>query len=147
MTGRRAALALLFLAAGLSAWAAEVTRNIQIDAPATAVAGKTVKITISASTEARGDEQIGFLQAESSTDGGKTWEGVCYDTKAGISAVRDAYPKAGKAGSVILLRVRVAFRSSQGDVDFTGKPIDWNGTWQNWKTPPTKISRTVVVAR
>ncbi|MFI5335296.1 MAG: hypothetical protein ACHQ5A_00820 [Opitutales bacterium] len=132
--------------AGLPGFAA-VKRVVSITAPASAVAGSTVHITIAASTSGEGDEQIGFLHAQYSTDGGKTWVGICFDAKVGLAVSRQASPAAGKAGSSILIRARAAFRSSAGDVDYSGQSINWDGSWDKWQVPPAKVTRIMIVAR
>ncbi len=43
-------------------------------------------------------------------------------------------------------RILVAFRGGKaGDVDFNGTPIQWDGSWGKWESPPTKIATIDVV--
>jgi hypothetical protein len=144
---RRGCLALgLLLIFVLPAWAG-TNRTVEINTPATAVAGSGFAVVITASTTADDGEQVGFLQAEYSADGGKTWTGMCYDTAAGSSATRTNQVQAGAAGTNVQIRVRVAFRGPKGDVDLKGKPIDWNGSWEKWQSPPAISAKTSVVRR
>ena len=114
-------------------------RVIKISAPASALPDTDISVPVAVSTDAGGGEQIGFIHADFSTDGGKTWTGFCYAENAGPSAKRTANFKTGAAGSKAIVRVRVAFRGGKaGDVDFNGKTLDWSGTWEQWKGPPAK---------
>ncbi len=124
-----------------------VNRVLMIAAPVLAVADSKITISVFASTNAGGGEQIGFFHVEYSTDGGKTWTGFCYAENAGISAIRTASLKTGPAGSKTLLRVRIAYRGgAAGDVDFNGTTINWADSWGKWREPPAKISTTTIVA-
>lgn len=124
-----------------------VTRTVTIEAPATVVAGASVAVTVAASTDAMGGEQIGFFHAQYSLDDGKTWTSFCFDEALGGSASRSTQFTAGPAGSKALVRVRVAFRGGKAsDVDFTGAPIKWEGSWGKWLTPPTRMTAIKVVA-
>jgi hypothetical protein len=127
---------------------AAVERTLRIEAPASVAAGGELTVTISASTDAGQGEQVGFLQAESSLDGGKTWTAICYLQKSGPQAVQQSTLKTGPAGSTVRLRVRAAFREGlAGDVDFNGAAIAWKGTWNDWKSPPAKHASIAVTAR
>ena len=53
-------------------------RLVNINLPGSASAGDTTSVLITASTDVTG-EQVGFLQAEYSIDGGKKWVSICYD--------------------------------------------------------------------
>ncbi len=124
-----------------------VNRTITINAPATVYAGQSLTIPTSASTDATDSEQIGFYHAEYSTDGGNSWTGYSYDVNVGKSATRNAYITAGNAGSHIQVRVKIAFRGgSAGDVDYTGYPIDWGGTWSSWSGTSTVYAYLNVIA-
>lgn len=136
---------LLFLLLAVPAMAAN--RLLLIDAPATAGAGTTVHVTVAASTTATDGEQIGFFQAEYSTDDGKTWNPV-YAEKVGKSAKRAVDFQAGPKGSKAMVRARMAFRGGKaGDVDFAGKPIAWSGSWGRWDTPPAKVVTIEITAQ
>ncbi len=129
----------LLLSLGLavsSAYAAN--RTVAITAPATAAPGAALQVIVSAATDAGDAEQIGFFHAEYSNDGGVTWN-PHYLVTAGPKSTQKLEFKAGPAGSKSLVRVRIAFRGGKaGDVDYTGKPIDWDKTWNKWATPPAK---------
>jgi hypothetical protein len=128
--------------------ASAVERTLRIEAPSLAAAGREVAFTISASTDAGQGEQVGFLQAESSLDGGKTWMAVCYLQKSGAKVTQSATLKSGLAGTTIRLRVRAAFRDGlAGDVDVSGAAIRWDGSWKEWKSPPAKQASITVAAR
>jgi hypothetical protein len=115
-----------------------VNRTLAISAPAAVKPGVGVQVTVTAATDATDGEQIGFFQAEYSTDGGKTWVPV-YAENVGRSATRQVDFKAGAAGFPSLVRARTAFRGGKsGDVDFAGKPIAWGESWSKWETPPAK---------
>jgi hypothetical protein len=132
----------LFPAVGLAA-----ERDLSISAPATALAGAEVEVSIAAATHLGGGEQIGFLHGEYSVDGGRAWTGFCYDQNLGPSATREVAIKTGPPGSKIVVRVRVAFRDgAAGDVDFSGAAIRWTDTWRDWREPPAKVVTISVVA-
>ena len=115
-----------------------VERTLVIKAPASVPAHSGVHVEVTATTNAGDAEQIGFFQAEYSVDGGKNWVPV-YAEKLGASAKRGVDFTAGAAGVPALVRVRIAFRGGKaGDVDFTGKPIAWGGSWGTWENPPAK---------
>jgi hypothetical protein len=140
---RRSAV-LLFLLVAVPAFA--VTRTVHIDAPAQTVAGAKMSITVLASTGASDGEHIGFFHAEYSVDGGRTWTGFCFDEKLGPIASRTAAITVGARGSQARIRVRIAFRGGQaGDVDFSGAPIRWEGSWGKWTSPPAKYATIEVV--
>ncbi len=134
------------IATGLPAYA--VTRDIAITAPTTAEAGSKVAITVSARTDAGGGEKIGFFHADYSVDNGLTWTAISYSTSSGSKTSRSVTLSVKEAGTKALIRVRAAFRGGKaGDVDYTGKTIDWDGTWNKWQEPPAKIVSIEVVAK
>lgn len=136
---------ILSLLAAVPALAA--IRTLSINAPATAKPGENIHVIIAAATEAVDAEQIGFFHAEYSVDDGRNWLPV-YAEKPGRKLSRALDIPAGAVGSKVLVRVRVAFRGGQaGDVDYADKPIDWNGTWTKWETPPAKTAEIIVTAR
>jgi len=137
----------LSLLALLALPAFAVDRVLTITAPATAAPGTDVHVEITAGTTARDGEQIGFLQAEYSADGGKTWVPV-YAEMVGTDSTRAVNFRTGRAGTPAVVRVRAAFRGGKaGDVDFTGKPIVWGESWGKWATPPAKQVTIPVAAR
>ena len=120
-------------------------RELFIAAPVLAAAESKIKITILASTDARG-EQVGFLHGEYSIDGGKVWTGFCYAENAGSAATRSVSFKVGGVGSQTLVRVRAAYRGgAAGNVDFNGEAIRWTDTWSKWQMPPAKITITTII--
>ena len=122
-------------------------RALTISAPPAAQPGASVHVTVTASTDATDGEQIAFFQSEYSMDSGKTWIPV-YAEKVGRSATRSVDFQAGEEGSKALVRVRIAFRGGKaGDVDFSGAPIAWGGSWGKWTTPPAKSAVISVTAR
>lgn len=134
------------LATGLPAFA--VNREITITAPSTATAGSKVTITAAARTDAGAGERIGFFHADYSTDNGVTWTAISYATNAGAKASYSATFTVKESGTKALVRVRVAFRGGKaGDVDFTGKPIVWDGSWAKWQEPPAKFAHIAVAAK
>lgn len=144
--GRWLLLAVVSLAAtGLPAYA--VSREVSIIAPASALAGAKVSVSVEASTNAGGGERVGFFHADYSTDGGTTWTAISYATNEGADTSHTATFKVGAAGSMTLIRVRVAFRGGRaGDVDFSGKKIEWKTSWNEWQKPPAKVFTIRVVA-
>ncbi|MDI1250960.1 MAG: hypothetical protein PSV13_19005 [Lacunisphaera sp.] len=138
------ALALILLG-GQSAYA-EGSRNLSIRTPSSAVAEAPIEILLAATTSMAG-ETIAFFHAEYSVDNGKKWTPISYETDAGAAVSRNLTFKVGPAGTVSLVRVRVAYRSKTGDFDFTGTPIKWDDSWKNWLRPPAKYSTISVVAR
>jgi hypothetical protein len=128
--------------------AGAVERTLRIEAPATVAAGQELVVTISASTDAGQGEQVGFLQAESSVDGGQTWKAICYLQQSGAQVEQRASLKPGAAGTTVKLRARAAYRDGlAGDVDFNGAAIMWKGSWNEWKSPPAKLASIAVTAR
>lgn len=139
-------LALVSLAALVSAGAVE--RALRIDAPPAVRAGRDVMLTISASTDAGGGEQIGFLQAEASVDGGRTWIALCYLQKSGPQVSQEASVKTVSTTTAVKIRARVAFRDGlAGDVDYTGAAIRWEESWKEWREPPAKSASVNAIAR
>lgn len=134
----------LFIASSVPAFAAN--RVLTLTGPAVARPGAPVRVMVTASTDAGDGEQIWFFHSEFSTDGGTTWTPV-YAEKVGTSASRPVDFKAGAKGTIALVRAKMAFRNGKaGDVDYTGTPIDWNGSWNKWATPPAKIFTVKVTA-
>ena len=120
-------------------------RELFIASPVLAAAEAKIKITILASTDARG-ERVGFLHGEYSIDDGQNWTGFCYEENAGSSATRSVSFKVGAAGSKALVRVRAAYRGgAAGDVDCNGEAIRWTDTWSKWQMPPAKITVTSII--
>ncbi len=119
---------------------AAVTRSLELNVPAAIKAGTDVNAVVAAATNAEDAEQIAFLHVEFSLDGGKTWAPV-YAENLGRKTSRTVNIPAGKEGSKVLVRARAAFRGGKaGDVDYLGKPIQWDGTWGTWATPPAKAA-------
>lgn len=120
-------------------WAAAAKRVVQVQVPTKVAPGEVVEVSVTASTDAGAGEQIGFLHAEYSVDGGKTWTAFCYESNAGPSLARVTQVTAGSAGSTLTVRARVAFRGGvAGDVDFNGAAIRWEDHWHNWSEPPAR---------
>lgn len=116
-------------------------RSITITAPTEVAAGSNVSVVISAHTDGDLAEEIGFLHAEYSVDGGKTWVAIFYAQNAGSEANREVTFQASATGVKFLIRVRGAFRGGKaGDVDVTGQPIQWNESWEKWRAPCTKFA-------
>ena len=135
----------LFALTLLAQSASAVERVLKIEAPAFAVPDTQVKFTVHASTDAGGNERIGFFHIESSSDGGKTWVGRCFEQNMGASTVRMYMVPTGPAGSKTILRARVAFRGGKaGDVDYTGAAIKWQESWTTWGEPPARIATVEV---
>jgi hypothetical protein len=127
--------------------AGAVERILRIDAPATVKPGRALTVTVFAATDAGQGEQIGFLQVESSVDGGRTWVAVCYLDKVGATVERPVNLTAGAVGSRVQVRARAAFRDGlAGDVDYTGAALRWNDSWAKWAEPPAKSVVIAVVA-
>jgi hypothetical protein len=144
-----ARIATLFVVAGalLAIPAQAVERMLKIELPAVAAANAPMRVTVRASTDAGGGEQIGFLHVEGSIDGGKTWNGLCFMQNLGPSTTRTLSVTAGAPGTTIVVRARVAYRGGKaGDVDFKGAAIKWQDTWGNWAEPPAK-SATIEIAK
>jgi hypothetical protein len=122
-----------------------VERTLELTAPATVVAGTPIPVMLAASTNAGQGERIGLFQADYSIDGGRTWTGLCYMDNIGPATRQERAISPGPAGTVVKVRLRVAFRDGlAGDVDYTGAAIRWNVGWGKWQEPPAK-SVTIVV--
>ena len=120
---------------------AAVNRTIGIKAPAEVAAGSAVSVTVHASTDASDGEQIGFLHADYSIDGGTTWTQFCYTEKSGAKLSRQTVFTANAKGGKAIVRVRVAFRGgAAGDVDCKGGAILWGDSWQKWRSPAAKYA-------
>jgi len=121
-------------------------RGLQLVAPTDVPAGGSASVLISASTNFDG-ERVAFVHVEYSIDAGKTWQVLFYETDLGETFSRRAdfsvAPTKGKA----ILRARAAFRSAAGDVDYVGTPIQWDTTWAQWRTPPTRYAIIYVGGR
>lgn len=139
----RAGLVLGLVTLAASAFAAE--RKVTIALPEKVPAGRPITVSIAASTDFGGGEQIGFLHSEYSVDGGKTWKQFTYVTNVGAKTEHGLTFDAGAKGTKVLVRARIAFRGGKaGDVDFAGKKIEWDKTWNGWGEPPTKVASAVV---
>lgn len=125
-----------------------VERTVELHGPATVAAESALTVTISARSDAGQGERIGFFQAEASSDGGQTWQPVCYLDNLAAETRQTVSLTAGAAGTVLKVRVRVAFRDGlAGDVDFRGAAIRWTETWGQWREPPAKSLAIAVVAK
>lgn len=132
---------ILSLLAFAAVSALAVDRTLTVTAPVEATSGEKVHITLTAQTGGDGNEKVGFLHAEYSTDGGATWTSFCYAQDAGPSTQRTADIAVGATGTKTIVRARAAFRGgSAGDVDFKGGPIQWDGSWAKWLTPPARFA-------
>lgn len=139
-------LAAAFILAGAGS-AMAANRTLTITAPSTVQSGAAVQVMVAASTDAADGEQIGFFHSEYSLDGGKTWVPV-YAENVGPAATRQIDFKAGAEGIKILVRSHMAFRGGKaGDVDYTGAPIAWSGSWDKWQAPPAKYLTIRVTAK
>ncbi len=127
--------------AALSAVAAN--RTLTIFAPPSAPAGKPLDVPVMVVTDQKG-EHIAFFHGEFSVDGGTTWSAFSYEQQLGMSEKRTARIPGAAAGAKVMVRVRVAFRSDKGDVDVTGKPVDWQNSWEKWQQPVAKVTTTLV---
>jgi hypothetical protein len=144
--GRFVSLLVAALLAAGAGFAAD--RSIRIEAPRQVATGSSVNVPVSVITQKGDGEKIGFFHAEYSVDEGRTWVGFAYDQKLEAHAVRRLMMTAGPAGTTIRIRVRIAFRGgASGDVDYLGKPIDWDGTWTKWSEPPALSAVVRVVSR
>jgi hypothetical protein len=124
---------------------AAVNRVFALTLPATVPAGGKVDVAVRMSTDAGEGEAIAFMQAEYSTDGGRTWTSSWAEQDLGTGADRGFSFTAGAAGTECKVRVRVAYRGGvAGAVDCAGAAIRWFDTWKNWHEPPAK-SATVSV--
>jgi hypothetical protein len=147
MNSRRLAPILFLLSLLTVVPALAVTRTLSLTAPATAKPGSNIHVEVAASTDAADAEQIGFLHAEYSADGGKTWVPV-YAENLGRKGMKGVDIPAGAEGTKALVRARVAFRGGKaGDVDFSGAPIQWGSSWGKWETPPAKSATISVTAK
>jgi hypothetical protein len=132
---------LLFILCLAAVPAFAVDRMVSITAPAETRPGVPVHVAVIASTDAVDGEQIGFLHAQYSLDGGKTWVAICFEEKAGALLERGVDFTPGDASAKVLVRVRVAFRGGKaGDVDYKGGAISWDDTWANWRAPVSKFA-------
>lgn len=123
------------------------TRTHTLTAPSTVKPGAAVQIIVTASTDATDGEQIGFFHSEYSMDGGKTWAAV-YEEKVGSERSQQIDLKAGAEGAKIIVRSHIAFRGGKaGDVDYTGAPIAWGGSWDKWQAPPARHHTIRVTAK
>ena len=136
--------ALVVVAGALLAPAAQaVERVLKLEAPAKAAANTAVRITVHASTDAGGNERIGFLHSDYSVDGGKTWTALAYEQDLGTATTRVYIVKTGIPGTKTMVYTRAAYRGGvAGDVDFKGGAIQWNGSWSSRDEPP---GRTVTI--
>lgn len=134
----------LLLGAVLPAPAA-VNRVFTLTVPAVVPAGGKVDVAVRMSTDAGEGEAIAFLQAEYSTDGGKTWTSSWAEQDLGTTSDRGFSFTAGAAGTQCKVRARVAFRGGvAGAVDCEGAAIRWYDTWKNWHEPPAKSASVQV---
>lgn len=135
----------LFLGLCSTAFAAE--RALQIVAPAEVPAGGAASAVISASTNFE-KETIAFLHIEYSIDNGKTWQVLSYETNAGEAFSRRLDFAVAPTKSKAIVRARAAYRgTAAGDVDYNGASIAWDGTWAQWRTPPTRYAVIYVGGR
>jgi hypothetical protein len=138
-------IAFFLLASVCAASLSAATRSIVAGTPRRAAPGAKLSIPVVASSEVGGGEKIGFFHGEVSLDGGKTWDGFCFEANLPASVTRQAHVQAGSAGTTIMIRVRVAFRGgAAGDVDYTGSAIKWADSWEKWGEPPAKYFRIPV---
>lgn len=133
----------LFAGAMLALPAQAVERVLKLEAPAKAAANTEVRVTVHASTDAGGDERIGFLHSDYSVDGGTTWTALAYEQDFAAATTRVYLVKTGAPGTKTIVHTRVAFRGGvAGDVDFAGGAIQWKGSWSSRSEPP---GRTVTI--
>lgn len=141
----RAALGLAVILGCAGPALAAVNRVFTLTLPAAVPAGGKVDVAVRMSTDAGEGEAIAFMQAEYSTDGGRTWTSSWAEQDLGTSADRGFSFTAGAAGTECRVRVRVAYRGgAAGAVDCAGAAIRWFDTWKNWREPPAK-SATIAV--
>lgn len=130
---------------GLVAGGRAVERSVGIEAPRSAGPGASVTVVLSASTDAGQGERIGMFQADFSSDGGRTWTGLCYLDNVGPVTRQERTITAGSAGSELKVRLRVAFRDGlAGDVDYRGAALRWHAEWAKWQDPPAKTVAILV---
>ena len=61
--------------------------------------------------------------------------------KSGTELSRNASFAVNTLGGKAIVRVRVAFRGgAAGDVDYKGGAIQWDDSWQKWRSPTTKYA-------
>jgi hypothetical protein len=138
MTIRPLRLLLLLVLTAVPSFATD--RLVSISAPSETRPGSPVHVSVMAETDATDGEQIGFMHAQYSVDGGKSWTAICFEEKVGAQLERGADFQAGAAGTKILVRVRVAFRGGKaGDVTYKGTPIAWDESWGNYRAPAGKF--------
>jgi hypothetical protein len=141
----RATLGLAVILGFTGSALAAVNRVFTLTLPSSVQAGDKVDVAVRMSTDAGEGEAIAFLQAEYSTDGGRTWTGSWAEQDLGTTADRGFSFTAGAAGTECKVRVRVAYRGGvAGAVDCEGAAIRWFDTWKNWHEPPAK-SATISV--
>ena len=134
----------LVLLAALPAGAA-VNRVFQLTVPPAVAPGAQVDVRVWMTTDAGEGETIAFLQAEYSTDGGKTWTSSWAEQDLGTTSDRGFSFTAGAAGTECKVRARVAYRGGvAGAVDCEGAAIRWFDTWKNWREPPAKSAVVTV---
>ncbi len=134
-------MALLLALTVLAVPARSADRTAAIVVPNEVMPGSTLRIVLLASTDRLDGEKIGFLHADYSVDGGKKWTSLCYLEKGGADVDQAFDLTAGPLGSKIIVRLRAAFRGGRaGDVDYLGRPIDWEGTWAGWRAPPARFA-------
>ena len=139
-------LAVFFMLVGAGS-AVAASRTFTLTGPSTVKPGAAVQVIVTASTDATDGEQIGFFHSEYSMDGGKTWAAV-YEEKVGSERNQQIDLKAGAEGAKIIVRSHIAFRGGKaGDVDYTGAPIAWGGSWDKWQAPPAKHLTIRVTAK
>lgn len=149
LRGMSARFATLLVVAGalLALPVQAVERVFKLELPAVAAANAPIRVTVRASTDAGSGEQIGFLHVEGSTDGGKTWNGLCFMQDLGAATTRTLSVTTGAPGTKTVVRARVAYRGGKaGDVDFKGAAIKWQDTWSSWAEPPARIA-TVEISK
>lgn len=141
----RATLGLALILGGTGPALAAVNRVFTLTLPAAVPAGARVDVAVRMSTDAGEGEAIAFMQAEYSTDGGRTWTGAWAEQDLGTTADRGFSFTAGAAGTECRVRVRVAYRGGvAGAVDCAGAAIRWFDTWKNWHEPPAKSAAIAV---
>jgi hypothetical protein len=141
----RVTLGLAMILGGTGSALAAVNRVFTLTLPAEVRAGAKVDVAVRMSTDAGEGEAIAFMQAEYSTDGGRTWTSSWAEQDLGPTADRGFSFTAGAAGTACKVRVRVAYRGGvAGAVDCAGAAIRWFDTWKNWQEPPAK-SATISV--
>lgn len=119
-------------------------REAAVELPASVSPGAPFEVGLLARTTAGGGERVGFLHAEITADGGRTWTPLAMeqDLPAEVRrAVRFVAPDAG----TLRVRLRVAFRGGlAGDVDQNGAALRWTTDWVAWRSPPTVVAETMV---